>query len=144
MPLPSATSDSSPRDANLSSIPPADQGLPKHRLLRKRPEFQKVYEEGQRISGRLFTLFIRQSSADAPGRFGMTVSRKVGRAVVRVRVKRLLRESVRLCWDLLPRGSEAVFHARPVMRDADFAAVQSEVKRALQKAARPSGGESTA
>ncbi len=144
MPLLSATSDSSPRDANPSSVPPSDQGLPKSRRLRKRTEFQKVYEEGERISGRLFTLFIRRSSADAPGRFGMTVSRKVGRAVVRVRVKRLLRESVRLCWELLPAGSEAVFHARPVMRDADFAAVQSEVKRALEKAAKRRGGEATA
>ena len=143
MPLPSATSDSSPRDANLSAAP-TDQGLPKSRRLRKRAEFQRVYEEGQRISGRLFTLFIRQSSSDAPGRFGMTVSRKVGRAVVRVRVKRLLRESIRLCWDLFPIGSEAVFHARPVMRDADFAAVQFEVKRALEKAARRSGGEAPA
>lgn len=143
MPLPSATSDSSPRDAKLSAAP-TDQGLPKSRRLRKRTEFQKVYEEGQRISGRLFTLFIRQSSSDAPGRFGMTVSRKVGNAVVRVRVKRLLRESIRLCWNLFPIGSEAVFHARPVMRDADFAAVQFEVKRALEKAARQSGGETTA
>jgi ribonuclease P protein component len=112
--------------------------------LRKRTEFQKVYEEGRRISGSLFTVFIRQTALDKPGRFGLTVSRKVGSAVVRVRVKRLLRESIRLCWDLFPAGSEAVFHARPVMRDADFAEVQSEVKRALEKAARRSGGEATA
>lgn len=144
MPLPLATSDSSPRDVSPCSPPPADQGLPKSRRLRKRAEFQKVYEEGERVSGRLFTLFFRQSSADAPGRFGMTVSRKVGRAVVRTRVKRLLRESVRLCWDLFPQGSEAVFHAKPVLRDADFAAVQSEVKRALEKAAKRRGGEATA
>jgi ribonuclease P protein component len=141
--LPSATSDSSPRDANPSSFPPIDQGLSKNRRLRKRTEFQKVYEEGTRISGSLFTLFIRQTASDGPGRFGMTVSRKVGCAVVRVRVKRLLRESVRVCWDLFPAGSEAVFHARPVMRDSDFAAVQSEVKRALEKAARRRGGEAT-
>jgi ribonuclease P protein component len=144
MPLPSATSDSSPRDASRSSAPSTDQGLPKDRRLRKRTEFQKVYEEGQRISGRLFTLFIRETASEAPGRFGMTVSRKVGRAVVRVRVKRLLRESVRLYWELFPTGSEAVFHARPVMRDADFAAVQSEVKRALEKAAGSTRGEVTA
>jgi ribonuclease P protein component len=142
--LPSATSDSSPRDANPSSVSPIDQGLPPYRRLRKRTEFQKVYEEGRRISGSLFTVFIRQTASDAPGRVGLTVSRKVGRAVARVRVKRLLRESVRLCWDLFPAGSEAVFHARPVMRDADFAEVQSEVKRALEKAARRSGGEPTA
>ena len=144
MPLPSATSDSSPRDANPSSAPPTDQGLPKNRRLRKRTEFQKVYEEGERVSGRLFTLFLRRSSTDAPGRFGMTVSRKVGRAVVRVRVKRLLRESIRMCWELFPAGSEAVFHVRPLMRDADFAAVQFEVKRALEKASRRREGESTA
>lgn len=74
----------------------------------------------------------------------MTVSRKVGRAVVRGRVKRLLRESVRLYWRLFPAGSEAVFHAKPLMREADFAAVQSEVKRALEKAAGRRGAEARA
>lgn len=141
MSLPSATNDSSPRDARQASLSQTDQGLPKERRLRKRSEFQKVYEEGLRVSGKYFTLFFRQTSLDAPGRFGLTVSRKVGKAVVRVRVKRLLRESVRLSWELFPEGGEAVFHARPVMREADFAAVQSEVKRALEKAAKRGGGE---
>ncbi len=119
-------------------MPQIDQGLPKYRRLRKRPEFQQVYQQGLRVPGRLFTLFYRQTASDEPGRFGLTVSGKVGGAVVRGRAKRLFRESIRRSWDLFPAGSEVVFHARNVMRDADLSAVQSEVKRALDRAARRS------
>ncbi len=134
----SATNDSSSRDASQPSVPTSDQSLPKERRLRKRAEFQQVYQEGVRIPGRYFALFFRQTDADALGRFGLTVSRKVGKAVVRTRVKRLLRESMRQSWDRLPAGSEAVFHAWPAISEAELGAVQSEVRRALDKAARRS------
>lgn len=125
-------------------MPQLDQGFPKYRRLRKRPEFQQVYQTGLRVPGRLFTLFYRQTGSEEPGRIGLTVSRKVGGAVVRNRVKRLLRESARHSWELFPAGSEVVFHARNVMRDADLAAVQFELKRGLDKAARRSGGKGSA
>jgi ribonuclease P protein component len=125
-------------------VPQLDQGLPKHKRLRKRSEFQQVYQEGLRVPGRLFTLFYRQIASAEPGRFGLTVSRKVGGAVVRNRVKRLLRESIRHSWELFPAGSEVVFHARNIMRDTDLATVQSEVERGLDKAARRSGGKGSA
>lgn len=141
MSSPSATNGNSSGDARHSSVPQPDQSLPKERRLRKRSEFQTVYEDGLRVPARFLTLFLRRTSLSVPGRFGLTVSRKVGNAVVRGRVKRLLRESIRLSWDLLPNGSEAVFHARPPIRDADFEALQSEVKRVLRTAAGRSGGE---
>ena len=110
--------------------------FPKSRRLHQRREFQRVYNEGVRISGRLFSVLLLRNAEEGPARVGLTVSRKVGRAVVRNRVKRLFREAVRLHWDGLPEGSWAVLHARPPIRDAVFADIEAEWTRMLRRAAR--------
>ncbi|TVM36761.1 ribonuclease P protein component [Oceanidesulfovibrio marinus] len=65
--------------------------------IRKRPEYLVCYEEGRRFASRSFMVFARVCPCDEPGfRFGMAVSKKVGSAVRRNRVKRLIREFFRL------------------------------------------------
>ena len=109
-------------------------GFPKRRRLHNRREFQRVYNEGVRISGRLFSVFLLRGAEDGPARVGLTVSRKVGGAVVRNRVKRLFREAVRLNWNALQDGSWAVLHARPSIREATFSEVEAEWRRMMAKA----------
>ena len=77
----------------------------------------------------------------APGtgqgsRFGMAVSRKVGNAVVRHRVKRRLREIFRHLQGELPEGWDVVFIARASAADADAAALTRDVRKALRRVAR--------
>lgn len=135
MSSPSATKSSSDRPSP-SPTPPGDESFPKSRRLLRRADFQRVYREGRRFHGSLFTLhLLTPSPADGP-RVGLTVSRKVGGAVVRNRIKRLLRESVRRAWQLFPPSCDCVFHAKPASRDATFSQVQSEVERVLRKASR--------
>ena len=69
---------------------------PAHRL-RTRREFAACYEAGRRYHGKTFLLFVlpRQDKT-APWRLGLAISKKVGNAVVRNRVKRVLRECFRL------------------------------------------------
>jgi ribonuclease P protein component len=59
--------------------------------IRKRSEYQRIYDQGRKISSRSFTLFLLENDLDRP-RLGITVTRRIGGAVQRNRVKRLCRE----------------------------------------------------
>jgi len=62
--------------------------------LRRRADFQKVYEHGARIRGRFGTFFIWPNKLEV-GRLGIAASKKLGGAVQRNRAKRLIREVFR-------------------------------------------------
>ena len=68
--------------------------LPPARRIRRRGEFQRVFEVGRRVHGRYLTVVAAPSTGDAT-RLGIVASRKVGGAVVRNRAKRLIREVFR-------------------------------------------------
>nr|WP_238528387.1 ribonuclease P protein component [Pseudodesulfovibrio mercurii] len=61
------------------------------------PEFKACYEQGKKHFTRSFILFILKRSSPGPGiRLGLTVSKKMGHAVARNRIKRVVREYFRL------------------------------------------------
>jgi ribonuclease P protein component len=62
----------------------------KNRRLRRRAEFQKVFDSGQRIRGRFLTLLVATNQASTT-RLGIVASRKLGDSVRRNRAKRLIR-----------------------------------------------------
>ena len=67
-------------------------GLPKHRRLRQPKEFRHVLNSQRRVrDGLVAVAAARNNLPDQPSRFGFSVSRRVGGAVVRNRVKRRLR-----------------------------------------------------
>ncbi|MBN2707095.1 MAG: ribonuclease P protein component [Deltaproteobacteria bacterium] len=70
------------------------QDFPKKERLRKRKDFLEIFDQGQRRHSSHFILFYRESGLDQ-ARLGITASRKVGNAVVRNRLKRLIREYYR-------------------------------------------------
>ena len=69
-------------------------GFPRRQRILKRNSFQKVQAEGRKVVTRYFVFLVRPNDLGWP-RLGLTVSRKVGGAVVRNRVKRILREAFR-------------------------------------------------
>ena len=69
--------------------------------IRKRREYQRVYDQGRKVFSRNFTLFLLENDLRRP-RLGITATRRVGGAVQRNRAKRLLREWFRKVRQDLP------------------------------------------
>jgi ribonuclease P protein component len=70
----------------------------------------------------------------ASSRCGFSASKRIGNAVVRNRVRRRLREVVRVQWPNVVPGWDVVFAAREPLREAEFADIQAAVSTLLQRA----------
>lgn len=114
------------------------EAFPAELRLRKRCEFLEVQRHGRRLPGDSFVIL----ALDHPGlptRVGITVSKKVGGAVVRNRIKRILREAIRRNRDILPDGWEIVVVARRQSADLAYEDAAAELGRALTSLARAGG-----
>ena len=92
---------------------------PRRRRLSRSAEFERVYRQGRSKGNRFLVLYAfprEEESAEGP-RLGLSVSRRVGGAVDRTRVKRVLREAFWQEAERLPVGSDYVVVARPEARD---------------------------
>lgn len=94
--------------------------------LRKSHEFRDVRMRGRRVSDRLLTMGVAESEAGTT-RFGLAVSKRVGGAVTRNRVKRRLRECLSSL-ETLP-GYNVVVSARPTAAHADYHMLMSSLRR---------------
>jgi ribonuclease P protein component len=88
---------------------------PKRRRLSRSAEFERVYRQGRSKGNRFLVLyaFPREDGSDDGPRLGLSVGRRVGGAVDRTRVKRVLREAFWEESQRLPAGSDYVVVARP-------------------------------
>lgn len=112
-------------------------GFGPERRIRRRADFVRVQSEGERTSTRHFVLLVapRPLGGDARcARLGVVVTRKVGNAAQRNRVKRLCRECFRQWPGLVPEGIDLVVIARAGAPELDLARVRAEwegARRAL-------------
>jgi ribonuclease P protein component len=93
----------------------------RRRRLSRSAEFERVYRQGRSKGNRFLVLyaFPREDDGDREDgpRLGLSVSRRVGGAVDRNRVKRVLREAFWAEAERLPAGADYVVVARPDARD---------------------------
>jgi ribonuclease P protein component len=85
--------------------------------LSRSAEFERVYRQGRSFANRHLVLYSFPNQAIEQPRLGLSVSRKVGGAVDRNRVKRLLREAFAKVRDDLSQGQDLVVVARPEARE---------------------------
>lgn len=99
--------------------------------LGKNPEFQKVYKAGRSKANRYLVMYVKTGES-GPNRYGFSVSKKVGNSVVRHRITRLLRESVRKNDALVKKGNHIVIVARNNVKNKNFKDVDGAVIHLLK------------
>ena len=122
----------------------ADRARRRRRRLSRSGEFDRVYREGRSHASRHLVVYaFPRADAESP-RLGVSVGRKLGGAVERNRVKRLLREAFWARAEALPDGLDFVIVARPaageLARDGGGTAIEQALGVVLEEAGLTSGG----
>jgi ribonuclease P protein component len=123
------------RDA-IASRPsnPGRLEFPRAARLVRRGEFDAVYRTGKRRSSSHFTVFFRANQLPQ-SRFGFSIKKALGGAVVRNRIRRRVREIVRCHRMEIPAGWDIVIHPKNAVARAPFAALAADLLRLLQNGA---------
>lgn len=109
----------------------------KEEKIRKNIEFRAVYKRGKSFSNQLLVLYVYKNYQNKSlnlNRVGISVSKKVGKSVIRSRVKRLISESYRLNKQGLKTGYDLVFIARNAANDKSYTEIENALKNLLKKA----------
>ena len=136
-------------DRNPSgSKPGRGEGLSPRQRLRRSADYVRCYRRGRKKHGSLVVLHVHPNDL-GEARLGITASRKVGKAVVRHRIKRRVREIFRR-FEGRPQLAylDIVAHLKPTAGSSDFRSLQNElhrlfgkVVRAVEKSPRMTGGQ---
>jgi ribonuclease P protein component len=97
----------------------------------RKAEFDAVYRAGKRRSSSHFTVFFRANELPQ-SRFGFSIKKALGGAVVRNRIRRRLREMVRCHRLEIPAGWDIVIHPKSTVARAAFAALTADLLRLLK------------
>jgi ribonuclease P protein component len=105
-----------------------------HERIRRRAEFQEVYERGARIRGRYATVFVLANHREV-GRLGIAATKKLGGAVQRNRAKRLIREVFRR--NNIASGFDVVVVPKREMLDATLTILEDDYRNSLERRLSP-------
>ena len=113
--------------------------------LRKHADYGLVYGASRKLQSTSLSFFYRvhiptrhtlSHDQHLSSRFGITVPRVLGPAVLRNRIKRRLRVVARAILPMLPIGTDVVLHPRPIVATMPFPALQSELESVFMTVAR--------
>jgi len=117
----------------MSAGSAARRTLGRFARLKQGRDFLRLKETGRRIAQGCLIANWEERPPGTPARVGVVVSRKVGNAVHRSRVRRLLRETFRLHQSDLARPLDLVLVARPSIADKSFNAVEKDLLTTLRR-----------
>lgn len=128
-----------PEASNQSVERRTAKAFPRSARLLRHADFERVYKQGKRHFSASMTVFYLQRLEAAAGvkgiapglRVGFTVGRALGGAVQRNRMKRRLREAVRLTRPSPGPSADVVINPKKVLLSTNFEAVVNEVRQAF-------------
>jgi ribonuclease P protein component len=106
--------------------------FPRSCRLVRRSEYDAVYREARRRSSREFTIFIRPNGQSV-SRFGWSIKKTLGTAVRRNRIRRRIREIVRLHRQEIAPGWDIVIHPRGSVATAKFSSITEELLKLIPR-----------
>lgn len=106
----------------------------KRQRVKKNAEFQKIFKRGKSFANRQFVLYLLPIEGQEEFRIGLSVSTKVGNAVVRNRIKRYIRQSFLELKDEINPKMDYVIIARNQASSLDFHETKSSLQHVLKVA----------
>ena len=102
--------------------------------LRKDSDFRRVYKHGKSFANRYLVMYIMRNNLEY-NRVGISVSKKVGKAINRNKIRRRIKESYRLNIDAnVKYGYDIVFIARVAIKEADYKDIEKSMNHLIRKA----------
>lgn len=102
--------------------------------LKKNNDFQAVFKNGKSMANRQFVIYHLHKSGQTHFRLGLSVSKRIGNAVTRNHIKRLVREVFTSLQDQLKQDADYVVIARKPTAHMDYHQVESSLRHVLKKA----------
>lgn len=101
--------------------------------LAKNKQFREVYARGRSVAEKLLVLYFMPNGQQFT-RFGFCVGKKIGKAVYRNRVKRILREICRVNSRLIKEGLDCIIIARPRIIGETYHGIEKSFLKLTEKA----------
>lgn len=117
---------------------PGKRNLPHEWRLVRRAEFEAVYRGGRRRTSATFVIFLRPNGSEKT-RFGMSVKKALGNAVARNRIRRRVREALRLHREEIVPGWDVVIHPNRTAGTMEFAKLEAELLALMPRKAQAKG-----
>ncbi|MBU9722299.1 MULTISPECIES: ribonuclease P protein component [Bacillaceae] len=106
--------------------------MKKENRLKKNEEFQVVFQRGSSVANRQFVVYKLKKTDQKNIRIGLSVSKKLGNAVIRNRIKRLLREGLRELIPSLNGSYDVVLIARKPVTEMDMLSINKSLKHVFK------------